>query len=203
MRVNWKVMIEGDSKCCNFIRNSNRCASDIYWSGRSKCLNWSVELWKTKWHQIYQDLKTSQLNRTSNGAWRADRQCSSWAMQSALTADGTEMKSWVSSAYCWWSMPWEFINWPMGDMYEVNKRGPSTDPWGTPEVTGWSLEWQWPTVMCWLRPDKYELIQLRAASATPKSVYSLLRRVLWSMVSNAALRSSETRTVGWLWSAAE
>jgi hypothetical protein len=57
--------------------------------------------------------------------------------------------------------------------------------------------------MRWQRPVKYDLIQLSAAPATPKSEYSLASKVLWSMVSKAALRSSETRTVGWLLSAAE
>ena len=36
----------------------------------------------------------------------------------------------------------------------------------------------------------------------PKLVWSLLKRVSWSRVSKAALRSRDRRTVDWLWSMA-
>ena len=68
---------------------------------------WSVELWKTNGIRfIYQDLKTNHLNRTSK-QWRANRQCSSWTMPSVLA-------TWWNRDEVWWSMPWKFINWPIG-----------------------------------------------------------------------------------------
>ena len=38
----------------------------------------------------------------------------------------------MSSAYRWWEVLEFEIIWLRGVVYKMNKRGPSTDPWGTP-----------------------------------------------------------------------
>lgn len=51
-----------------------------------------------------------------------------------------EMKSWVSSAYwCWFTPRWERRE-ATGETYMVKRRGPSTDPWGTPDLQALCFE---------------------------------------------------------------
>ena len=50
------------------------------------------------------------------------------------------MYSWVSSAYRWKPRLCLLIISPTGAVYAENNRGPSTDPWGTPQATPVLLE---------------------------------------------------------------
>ena len=49
---------------------------------------------------------------------------------------------------------------------------------------------QSPSLILWHLPVKYDLNQLSAFPVTPNQSSSLLRRIVWSMVSKAAERSS-------------
>ena len=43
-----------------------------------------------------------------------------------------DMNSWVSSAYRWWLSPNEEMSELSGVVYDEKRRGPKTEPWGTP-----------------------------------------------------------------------
>ena len=89
---------------------------------------------------------------------------------------------------------------PQGDMYKVNKMGPSMLPLGTPNMSGTGSEWApsvsgSPIMTCcdlWVR---YEHIQLRAVPETPKWWFSQLSKIEWLTVSKAANRSIRTRCI--------
>ena len=111
------------------------------------------------------------------------------------------MKSWVSSAYCCWStLKWEATNW-MGEIKEVKRIGPSTDPCGTPVLSNTDGEMSWPTFTYWDRWVRWDRSQFKAVPSTPYIKRSRSSRIAWSMVSKAALRSSDTRSVDSPWSA--
>ena len=74
----------------------------------------------------------------------------------------------------------------------MNRMGPSTEPWGTPEERGdgWDVKvFNW---MNCVRPERYDLNQSRGVSEIPIDA-NLSRRVVWEMVSKAALRSRRMR----------
>ena len=65
----------------------------------------------------------------------------------------------------------------------INRMGPSTEPWGTPEVmgVGWDVNvFNW---MNWVRPERYELNQSRGVSDIPMDT-KRSSRVECEMVSN-------------------
>ena len=82
---------------------------------------------------------------------------------------------------------------PRGNIYVVKRIGPNTDPWGTPQVNGMLFEFT-PLIRtdCFLS-ERYDLNHWRATSQTPRWDCSLDKRMLWSMVSNAALKSRSNR----------
>ena len=53
-------------------------------------------------------------------------------------------------------------------MYMMKRRGPSTEPWGTPWVTGAVEEWQLLTEMNWCRSERYDFNQERAVFVIPR-----------------------------------
>ena len=56
-------------------------------------------------------------------------------------------------------------------MYRVKRRGPSTEPWGTPWVRGAVEELQLLIEMnCWWS-ERYDLIQERAVPDKPREVW--------------------------------
>ena len=79
-------------------------------------------------------------------------------------------------------------------VWREKRRGPSTDPCGTPQRRGVSAERACPTRACCDLHDKYDENQSRAEPSKPISAWSLWRSNVWSRVSKAALRSSNTRT---------
>ena len=110
------------------------------------------------------------------------------------------MCSWVSSAYCCWQTLWLLAMIAIGETNMVNRMGPRADPCGTPVHQAVEVERDLPVRTNWLRSWRYDDIQINAMCETPKDVWSLSRRMLWSMVSKAELMSSDTRSVKLPWS---
>ncbi len=74
----------------------------------------------------------------------------------------------------------------------MKSNGPSTEPWGTPYCTCDRYDTSSFTATNWWRSDKYDLNHANALPLMPTKFSSLFKRMLWSIVSNAALRSSRT-----------
>ena len=55
----------------------------------------------------------------------------------------TSMNSCISSAYCCCRIPWLLAIAAIGEMYNENKIGPSTDPWGTSALVLRIVERAW------------------------------------------------------------
>jgi len=68
----------------------------------------------------------------------------------------------------------------------LNRTGPSTNPWGTPLVTGRQLDLTPFTTTLWARPSSQFLTQSRVYLSKPRTA-SLCRRILWETVSKALL----------------
>ena len=80
-------------------------------------------------------------------------------------------------------------------MYQVKSKGPKTEPCGTPHDVGNMSEKQLPILMAICLSVRYEVNQLRAVPDMPYHVDRRVMRILWSMVSKAADRSSRVRAV--------
>ena len=78
----------------------------------------------------------------------------------------------------------------------MTRMGPRTDPWGTPQVTVWGFEVEWPMKMYSVRFVRYEWNQLRAVSVSPVVEWSRFNKMAWSTGSNAADRSRRMRREG-------
>ena len=95
--------------------------------------------------------------------------------------------------YRWYSKPYFLMRSPSGAMYAVNSNGPRTDPSGTPNGTDVGDELSLPIrTSCFL--SAYDLSQPTAEPVTSNMCLSLLNRMPWSIVSNAAVESSSTST---------
>ena len=121
----------------------------------------------------------------------------SWSLEELLRDN--EMCSWVSTVYCCWPTLWLLAMRAIGEIYVVNRMGPWTDSCGTPVQQAVEVERLLP-IPNWLRSWRYDDIQFNAMCETPKDVWSLSRRMLWSMMSKAELMSSDTRSVELPWS---
>ena len=83
---------------------------------------------------------------------------------------------------------------PRGNIYIVNIYvGPNADPWGTPQVNGMLFEFT-PFIKtdCFLS-ERYDLNHCRCTWQKPRWDCSLDKMMLWSMLSNAALKSRSNR----------
>src|SRR5664279_1005245 len=78
----------------------------------------------------------------------------------------------------------------IGATYNVYSRGPRTDPCGTPNSQATVADCSWPTRTNWERPVTYEWTQRITEPDKPNVWPSRRSRVSWSIVSNAADRSS-------------
>ena len=77
----------------------------------------------------------------------------------------------------------------------TNNRGPRQLPWGTPKSIPNRSDNTPSTVTLWERFHKYEANQSKTFPDTPNSVRRRLRRIWWSTISKAALRSRRIRSV--------
>ena len=101
--------------------------------------------------------------------------------------------SWLSSAKLSCKREWRSMTTDTGVTYKTNKTGPNTEPWGTPQSRGVGEEYRPLTEVVWVRADRYDWIQCKAVPEIPKELWSLERRMLWSMVSKAADKSRRER----------
>ena len=77
----------------------------------------------------------------------------------------------------------------------VKSRGPKTDPWGTPNLRSALEDKQLPSLILWHLPVRCDLNQLSAFPVTPNQLSSLCKRIVWSMASKAAERSTNVSVV--------
>ena len=83
----------------------------------------------------------------------------------------------------------------------VKRRGPITDPWGTPHSSCCWRETTSPILIANVRSDEYEVSHASADSRIPME-YSCRSSILWSTVSKAAVRSRRTSITPFLRSSA-
>ena len=103
------------------------------------------------------------------------------------------MYSWVSSAYIWYWTPELLSKWDKGVVHRLKRRGPRTEPWGTP-VRRWEQgEELEPIRTDWERLESYELSSKRAEEDIPKLRESRDKSMSWSIVSKVAERSRKMR----------
>ena len=77
----------------------------------------------------------------------------------------------------------------------MKRRGPKTEPCGTPVVRGARSEEPESVWTNWFLSVRYKVIRSRAGPRMPKVEESLVSRMAWSMVSKAADRSRRMREV--------
>ena len=77
----------------------------------------------------------------------------------------------------------------------VNSTGPRHDPCGTPVVSCFFPERVPLICTCWVLWERYDVHHFKSVPPTPKPDPKVSNKILWSIVSNAALRSSMTRRV--------
>ena len=99
----------------------------------------------------------------------------------------------LSSANAWCWIECFLISSNRGCVYKTKRTGPKTEPWGTSKLRGASSDLRPLTVTIWVMSEGYDLNQDKDESLRPKVCSSRWRRMLWSMVSNAANRSSSVK----------
>ena len=126
-----------------------------------------------------------------------------WAAFSALVGRlrGNSTYSWVSSVYMWYLTPCLANIELIGMQYMVKRRGPRTDPWGTPHSSRWWRETTSPILIASVLSDKYEVSHASADPRIPIE-YNCRSSILWSTVSKAAVRSRRTSITPFLRSSA-
>ena len=119
-----------------------------------------------------------------------------WMISIALSMlhESKEVFSCVSSAKDWCFTGCLAIKSERGLVYMINKTGPRTDPWGTPNDSGTGSESRPSTETNCILPVIYDLNHASTVPLTPKYDCSWAERISWSMVSKAADRSSNVTT---------
>ena len=79
----------------------------------------------------------------------------------------------------------------------MNSTGPTTDPCGTPYLIHMDADVPTPTWKTWVRWSRYDWNQSRAMPSTLKRFSMVSRKIWWSIVSKAALKSNNTRAHNW------
>ncbi len=112
--------------------------------------------------------------------WLYTVYCSMWQIN----------KPWTLNLEQWKLTLCSLVIFPKGNMYSMKSNGPRTEPWGTPyctcdrydtsSFTATNLKWS----------DKFD--HANTLSLMPTEFSSQFKRMLWSIVSKAELRSSST-----------
>ena len=100
----------------------------------------------------------------------------------------------LGCTFCWWLTEWLAMMSESGVVYKTNSTGPNTEPCGTPNMTGEEEEAELLTTTHWFLSRRYDRNHWRAVERMPKTVSRWERRIWWSIVSNAAERSSKSKT---------
>ena len=118
----------------------------------------------------------------------------SWTVWTAVRADvGSGSKgrySSASSAKSFQQVSQFFVLLPS---VKGEEDGTNTQPRGTPLVKSLSPENDWFTETCWVLLVRYEQNHWWTVLKMPTSSYSHIRRISWSVVLNAALRSKRAK----------
>lgn len=125
----------------------------------------------------------SQWNNLSRSFWRTEQSCK------LLIAKYTA----VSSAT---RRTWDVIELGRSFIYMRKSKGPSTEPWGTPDVTGTSVEHSPSSKTFCDLPRTKDLIHVTACLFTPYSC-NLKSNFRWLTLSNTLLKSKRIRSVCW------
>lgn len=89
--------------------------------------------------------------------------------------------------------PKRLIIWPKGSIYREKRIEPRIDPCGTPYDSGADGDTKLPMETKKRLFDRYETNHSRSFPEIPTQFFKWLMRMLWSMVSKAALMSSKTK----------
>ena len=79
-------------------------------------------------------------------------------------------------------------------MYNRKRSGPSTEHWGTPEVTFTSSDDSPSSTKVWVRPIRNDWIQFKVLPFTPKQE-NLYKSFRWFSLSRALLKSKSIKSV--------
>ena len=122
-------------------------------------------------------------------SWMASRP--TWSL-SASACDLISLWMRQSSAN---SRVWdEVTHWGKSFMYTRNNNGPSTVPWGTPDVTGLVSDELPSRTTVWSRWERKDLIHMRVNPSIPIA-WSFRRRRWWATLSNAFAKSKRIASV--------
>ena len=100
----------------------------------------------------------------------------------------------MSSTYEWYDKPKRRIMSETGLVYKQYRLGPSTEPWGTPNVSFFVSDRTPFMLTHWVLSDKYDLNQAWTSPLIPYMSWRQDSKIWWSMVSNAAERSNNSKT---------
>ena len=129
----------------------------------------------------------SKSSRSETHSCIAEMVVSSWSRE-------LEFRIWVSSANEWWHTEWRSKMSSSGFVYNTNRMGPRTVPWGTPYRRRNGSDFKPFTTTNWSLSDRYDRIYDKAVPVMPNTCSSRCIRMLWSFVSNAAERFSNVKT---------
>ena len=101
----------------------------------------------------------------------------------------------MSSAYKCTDRPCFKTIYSISLVYRIYKRRPNNEPWGTPKCSLLVLPSFLFTHMLKVLFVRYELNHLKTLSQILKSEFSRCKSKVWSTVSNADDKSSDTRIV--------
>src|SRR5664279_723461 len=113
-----------------------------------------------------------------------------WSTVVCSSLAGQCKYSWVSSAYECTRTPSDSAILMTSAVYSTKSSGPRTEPCGTPKNSLASTDLRPQKSTVWLRPSRNDASHDKAFPLMPYERRNRSKRISWSTVSNAALRSS-------------
>ena len=109
-------------------------------------------------------------------------------------SEGTlDLWSWESSAKKWYERPEWQITVHRKCVYRVNRRGPRTEPYGTPHCRTNGVD-SWPTNTDWVRQLKQKMKQSRTVPVSLDQDWPFLTQVWQEHVQNTVVKYQMTKT---------